>query len=47
MYVGTHGREPWVGFGKDFDVNTGPWELIFQDASTAKATVDRYQQRPS
>ncbi|MGC4880692.1 helix-turn-helix domain-containing protein [Micromonospora sp. DT43] len=32
----------WVGFGKDMDVNTGPWELIFQDASTSKATLDRY-----
>ena len=37
----------WVGFGKDFDVNTGPWELVFQDASTTKATVDRYQRLPS
>lgn len=32
----------WVGFGKDMDVNTGPWELVFQDASTSKATLDRY-----
>ncbi|TYB38934.1 XRE family transcriptional regulator [Micromonospora sp. AP08] len=32
----------WVGFGKDMDINTGPWELIFQDASTSKATLDRY-----
>ncbi|WBB51097.1 XRE family transcriptional regulator [Verrucosispora sp. WMMA2044] len=32
----------WVGFGKDMDVNTGPWELIFRDASTSKATLDRY-----
>ncbi|MFE9244768.1 multiprotein-bridging factor 1 family protein [Nocardiopsis sp. NPDC006938] len=37
----------WVGFGKDFDVNTGPWELVFQDASTTKATVDQYQRPPS
>jgi transcriptional regulator with XRE-family HTH domain len=37
----------WVGFGKDFDVDTGPWELVFQDASTAKATIDRYQRPPS
>ncbi|MEV2278368.1 helix-turn-helix transcriptional regulator [Nocardiopsis sp. NPDC049922] len=37
----------WVGFGKDFDVNTGPWELVFQDASTTKATLDQYQRRPS
>ncbi|MFI1194795.1 helix-turn-helix domain-containing protein [Micromonospora sp. NPDC020750] len=32
----------WVGFGKDMDVNTGPWELTFRDASTSKATLDRY-----
>lgn len=24
----------WVGFGKDFDVNTGPWELRLLDRST-------------
>ncbi|MFF9324054.1 helix-turn-helix domain-containing protein [Streptomyces sp. NPDC014776] len=37
----------WVGFGKEFDVNTGPWELIFQDASTNKATLEAYNRRPS
>ncbi|AIA07008.1 hypothetical protein SAZ_34190 [Streptomyces noursei ZPM] len=36
----------WVGFGKDFDVNTGPWELIFKDASTSKATMEQYSRRP-
>ena len=36
----------WVGFGKEMDVNTGPWELVFQDASTTKATLDRYNQPP-
>ncbi|MER6502308.1 XRE family transcriptional regulator [Streptomyces sp. NPDC001455] len=36
----------WVGFGKDFDVNTGPWELIFKDASTSKATMEQYSHRP-
>jgi hypothetical protein len=36
----------WVGFGKEMDVNTGPWELTFRDASTQKATLDRYNQRP-
>jgi hypothetical protein len=35
----------WVGFGKEFDVNTGPWELIFQNASTNKATVAAYNRR--
>jgi DNA-binding transcriptional regulator YiaG len=36
----------WVGFGKEMDVNTGPWELVFEDASTNKATLARYDRRP-
>lgn len=36
----------WVGFGKELDVNTGPWELTFQDASTTKATLAKYEQPP-
>jgi hypothetical protein len=36
----------WVGFGKEMDVNTGPWELIFEDVSTHRATLDRYNRRP-
>lgn len=36
----------WVGFGKEFDINTGPWSLEFKDASTNKATLDRYNRRP-
>jgi len=36
----------WVGFGKEMDVNTGPWELTFLDASTARATLDRYNTQP-
>ncbi|NLU75761.1 XRE family transcriptional regulator [Streptomyces sp. HNM0575] len=36
----------WVGFGKDMDVNTGPWELVFQDASTAKETLEAYSRAP-
>lgn len=36
----------WVGFGKEMDINTGPWSLIFQDASTTRATIERYSRRP-
>lgn len=36
----------WVGFGKDMDVNTGPWELVFQNASTAKETLEKYSRVP-
>lgn len=36
----------WVGFGKDFDVNTGPWELRFLVAGTSKAATERYAVPP-
>ncbi|MDT0387907.1 helix-turn-helix domain-containing protein [Streptomyces dubilierae] len=36
----------WVGFGKEFDVNTGPWELRFLDADTSKATLAKYDRPP-
>ncbi|MGW5354008.1 helix-turn-helix domain-containing protein [Streptomyces sp. NPDC004031] len=36
----------WVGFGSEMDVNTGPWDLVFQDTSTNKATLDAYNRRP-
>ncbi|ATL28593.1 helix-turn-helix domain-containing protein [Streptomyces formicae] len=36
----------WVGFGKEFDVNTGPWELLLMDPSTRKATLERYSRPP-
>lgn len=29
----------WTGFGRDFDVNTGPWELIRREVGT-RATED-------
>jgi transcriptional regulator with XRE-family HTH domain len=37
----------WVGFGKEFEINTGPWELVFQDASTSKAAMQRYNRPPA
>lgn len=36
----------WVGFGKDFDVNTGPWELRLIDTSTSKAALQKYSRPP-
>lgn len=36
----------WVGFGKEFDVNTGPWELRLMDTSTSKATLQTYSRAP-
>lgn len=35
----------WVGFGKNLDVDTGPCELVFQDASAAKGALERYNRR--
>lgn len=26
----------WVGFGRDFDINTGPWELIRREPGTSR-----------
>lgn len=36
----------WVGFGKDFDMNTGPWELRLQDSSTNQKTIAKYSRVP-
>ncbi|MEV7684437.1 helix-turn-helix transcriptional regulator [Streptomyces bungoensis] len=36
----------WLGFGKEMEINSGPWELVFKDASTNKATLDQYNHRP-
>ncbi|MFE0472549.1 helix-turn-helix domain-containing protein [Streptomyces sp. NPDC058947] len=36
----------WVGFGKEFDVNTGPWELAFQTNDTSKAALAEYNRTP-
>lgn len=37
----------WVGFGKDYDVNTGPWELVFQDGATTQAAMAKYNVAPT
>jgi DNA-binding transcriptional regulator YiaG len=36
----------WIGFGKDMDINSGPWELAFQTAATNKSAIDRYSRSP-
>ncbi|MEW2388785.1 helix-turn-helix transcriptional regulator [Streptomyces venezuelae] len=36
----------WVGFGKEFDVNTGPWELRLMDSATSKAVLAQYDRTP-
>lgn len=50
MLVDSTGRKmsgQWVGFGKDFEVNTGPWELVFQTADTGKSALKEYNRPPS
>jgi transcriptional regulator with XRE-family HTH domain len=37
----------WVGFGKDGETNTGPWQLEYLDGSTDKATVAKYARPPT
>ncbi len=32
----------WLGFGKDFKVNTGEWELSWVDGSTSKRAMRQY-----
>lgn len=36
----------WLGFGKDMDINSGPWELLFQDNSTSQSTMSQYNAPP-
>ncbi|WP_433626777.1 XRE family transcriptional regulator [Nocardia sp. CA-120079] len=45
--TGTRMAGKWIGFGKTFDINSGPWELILQDRSTSKATLDAYSRPPT
>jgi transcriptional regulator with XRE-family HTH domain len=44
--TGRRMRGKWVGFGSDDEINTGPWTLTFQEASTSKATIERYSRAP-
>jgi transcriptional regulator with XRE-family HTH domain len=49
MLVDLTGRRmtgKWVGFTRDFTVDSGPWEMTFKDASTSPATVRQYDRPP-
>ncbi|GAB3929481.1 hypothetical protein GCM10029976_029190 [Kribbella albertanoniae] len=35
--TGTMMKGAWTGFGRDFDVNTGPWEMLRRDSNTRNA----------
>ena len=32
----------WLGFGKNFAINTGDWELTLEDRSTSRSTLGKY-----
>jgi hypothetical protein len=32
----------WVGFGRDFDLNTGPWNLELVTSSVTDETMTEY-----
>lgn len=49
MLVDPTGRKmtgAWVGFGRRQEIKTGPWHLIWQDASLSKATLAAYDRTP-
>jgi hypothetical protein len=35
-------RGKWLGFGKNFTVNSGNWELTWVDGSTSKRAMREY-----
>jgi hypothetical protein len=35
----------WLGFGKDFRINTGDWELTLENRSTSRQTLRSYSLR--
>jgi transcriptional regulator with XRE-family HTH domain len=39
-------RGQWVGYGRDFDLNTGPWTLELVSSDTSKDSVERFNRRP-
>ena len=33
----------WVGYGRDFDLNTGPWTLELVSSDTSTEAMERFQ----
>jgi hypothetical protein len=38
-------RGMWLGFGRDFVVNSGRWDLVLEDASAEKSTQRAYHEK--
>jgi hypothetical protein len=36
----------WVGFGRDFDLNTGPWTLELVSSDVGQEAMSRYNRHP-
>jgi hypothetical protein len=39
-------RGQWVGYGRDFDLNTGPWTLELVSSDTSKEAIEKFN-RPT
>jgi hypothetical protein len=39
-------RGQWVGYGRDFDLNTGPWTLELVSSETSEEAMERFN-RPA
>jgi len=37
----------WVGFGRDFDLNTGPWVLELVSGDIGKDAQRQFSRRPA
>lgn len=37
----------WVGFGKDFSMNTGPWSLSFRTANRSRQSLAQFHRPPA
>ncbi|MDR0346430.1 MAG: helix-turn-helix transcriptional regulator [Nocardiopsaceae bacterium] len=36
----------WAGFGRDFEINTGPWSLALVDADVSEDAIRRWDREP-
>ncbi|MFY9932308.1 MAG: hypothetical protein WAK82_30305 [Streptosporangiaceae bacterium] len=36
----------WIGFGRDFELNTGPWKLELVSQDTGSDAVSRFSTPP-
>jgi hypothetical protein len=39
-------RGQWVGYGRDFDLNTGPWTLELVSSDTSPASIEQFNRSP-